>query len=437
MVENYTAMNDYGVSFQAEDGLYLIPPKGMNDPEKIDLQISRQGGGDPKYSPDKLSISGSYVLIEGVTFEHSLGFSGASHLILRNVRAYLCDPRIGLGSAALVEDSTFIFNSGYDWNHAPPAKTTRGNVFWDTWHRVKNGYNDTHLMTPGRSSTLRYNFISGYGNVIGSPRDPENFNIDIYANRIEHAYDDIVEPDGPAVNWRVFDNQFRYFLNGISDAPISKGPFFVVRNVFQDYIQAPFKCRNGARGKTFYYHNVACPQRDPMIYAGFMKNPPPPTQWPIPESEREYKGSAYAPDDDGDWWMRTRNNLLLGGHVPYAVEGGKNFAGNTLDFDYDALGTLSAPGAFSKQGGAHAVMLKSPFSLDGFVNYKAGDLRAAPAMAGSLIDAGEIVKGINDGGPAEWQYKGKGPDIGLVEDGKSLPHVGPRPAAATDKEAKK
>jgi hypothetical protein len=44
-----------------------------------------------------------------------------------------------------------------------------------------------------------------------------------------------------------------------------------------------------------------------------------------------------------------------------------------------------------------------------------------------LVDGGAIVKGVNDGGPAEWQYKGKAPDIGPVEAGESLPHYGPRP----------
>jgi hypothetical protein len=82
--------------------------------------------------------------------------------------------------------------------------------------------------------------------------------------------------------------------------------------------------------------------------------------------------------------------------------------------------------SFKQVGGTHAVMLKSPFDLAGFKDYKGGDLRLSPAVAASLTDAGEIVKGINDGGPEAWQYKGKAPDIGLCEAGEPLPHYGPR-----------
>ena len=429
MVENYTGMNDLGVYLLQPDCVYLIPPKGMGDPAKIDLQVSRQ---DPKWDPQypwtKL-IFAHHILIEGVTFEHSLNLRATSHLILRRVRGYLHDPRISLGDHSLVEDSIFVHNAAPGWNYAPPARTDRGNEFWDSWHRLKNGINDSHLMTPGQSTAIRRNHIYGFSNVILPPADKSNFNIDVYHNLIEFAGDDCVEPDGPGVNWRVYENRFHDFLNGLSDAPVSTGPFFVIRNVFQDFVQSAFKIRNKAKGKTLYYHNVTCPQRDPLVYAG-EKNGPRPATWPLPEAARSYNGFAFAPDESGDIWMRTRNNILIGGDRPYKYHrNDKRPPLESYDFDYDALGWMQdgAQVSFKKVGGEHAVMLKSPFNLAGFVNYRAGDLRLTPAAAATLIDAGELVKGINDGGPEAWQYKGKAPDIGVVEAGEPLPPYGPRP----------
>jgi hypothetical protein len=432
MVENYTGMNDFGVYLLQPECVYLIPPKGMGDPSGIDLQVSSQDPKwDPKYPFTRLMFSGHHLLIEGVTFEHSLNLRFTSHAILRRVRGYLHDPRISLGDHSLVEDSVFIHNAAPDWNFAPPAKTDRGNAFWDSWHRLKNGINDSHLMSPGQATVIRHNHIYGFGNVIGNPADEKNnFNTDVYRNLIEFAGDDCVEPDGPGINWRVYENRFHNFLNGISDAPVSTGPFFVVRNVFQDYVQAAFKIRNKARGKTIYYHNVTCPQKDPLICAGWDAIPPPPPVWPVPEAQRKYDGMAFAPDEGGDLWMRTRNNILLGGDRPYKYHRkDKRPPLESYDFDHDALGWMQdgAVVPFKKIGGRHAVMLKSPFDLAGFVDYKAGDLRLTPAAAAPLVDAGAIVKGVNDGGPAEWQYKGKAPDIGPVEAGESLPHYGPRP----------
>ena len=437
MVENYTAMNDLGVYLLQPDCVYLIPPKGMDDTAKIDLQVSRQDPTwDPKYPVTKIILA-HHILIEGVTFEHSLNLRATSHLILRRVRGFLHDPRISLGDYSLVEDSIFVHNAATGWELAPPARTDRGNEFWDSWHRLKNGINDTHLMTPGKSAVIRYNHIHGFGNVIQYPDDKKNFNIDVYRNLIEFAGDDCVEPDGPGINWRVYENRFHNFLNGLSDSPISTGPFFVVRNIFQDYCQSAFKIRNKAKGKTLYYHNVTCPQRDPLTYAGTKTNGPRPATWPIPEAERPYEGFAFAPDEGGDVWMRTRNNILIGGDRPYKYHRkDKRPPVESYDFDFDALGWMQdgAQKSFKQVGGTHAVMLKSPFDLAGFKDYKGGDLRLSPGVAASLTDAGEIVKGINDGGPEAWQYKGKAPDIGLVEAGEALPHYGPRPAASNDKE---
>jgi hypothetical protein len=224
-----------------------------------------------------------------------------------------------------------------------------------------------------------------------------------------------VEPDGPGVNWRVYDNKFMDFFNGISDAPIGIGPFFVVRNIFAGYMQAGFKVRNGAAGQTFYYHNAVYPQPDLLLYRGDIKEPP--TVWPIPNPT--VTGMVFRCDRDGDTWMRTRNNIFVGGSRPYHAKRA-NLA--TMDFDYNILATVSN-GSIEKTGETHSIE-----GLPKFKDLKAGDLRLADV---SGVDKGEIIKGINDEVPSPWQYKGKAPDIGVCEAGENLPPYGPRTAKGT------
>lgn len=426
MVEDYCRMNETGAFVQEPDALYLVLPKGATDPATADVQISLGKDHEEVSSDNTLTFSGHHVLVESLTFELTASLqsdSKAHHLAFRRIAIYGNNGRrrFQTGAQGLVEDSTFVFNAGKEWAVAPPAKTTRGNR-WDPWGRLKNGCNDTHCIEPMASTVLRHNLFSGFNNVIQYPAPDQNRNIEIHNNLVERAFDDCVEPDGPGVNWRVYDNLFRDFFNGISDAPVDTGPFFVVRNVFAGYMQAAFKVRNGAAGRTLYYHNATYPQPDLVLYS-HSKAPPP--VWPIPDPRAT--GYAFAPDPAGDTWMRTRNNILIGGTKAYTIRNaGKAFKAETMDFDYNVLASVSGTPA-EKCGEAHSIE-----AMPQFKDVKAGDLRLADSGQPG-IDAGEIIKGINDEVPAPYQYKGKAPDMGVCEMGDQLPHYGPRVTVQTDK----
>lgn len=423
MVEDYCRLNKYGAFVQEPDALYVVLPEGVDDPAKADVQISLAEGTEKTSSDNLLSFNGHHVVVEGLTFELTTSLqagANAHHLAFRRIAIYGNNGRrsIRTGSEGLVEDSTFVFNAGYDWAHSAPSKTTRGNR-WDPWGKLKNGCNDTHLVAPAASTVLRYNFMSGFNNVIQYPLPAQNRNIEIHNNLIERAFDDCVEPDGPGINWRVYDNLFRHFWNGISDAPVETGPFFVVRNIFSGYMQAAFKVRNGAAGHTLYYHNAAYPRPELMLYS-HSKEPPP--VWPIPNPRAE--GMCFAPDGTGDTWMRTRNNILIGGSKPYTIRSaGAAFKTETMDFDYNILASVNNSRA-EKCGEAHSLE-----ALPKFKDTTSGDLRLADASQPG-IDKGEIIKGINDEVPPPYQFKGMAPDIGVCEFGSPLPHCGPRPAPA-------
>ncbi|GMV80651.1 MAG: hypothetical protein AMXMBFR7_18350 [Planctomycetota bacterium] len=414
LIENYTGLNKCGIFLQEPDALYAILPEGMDDPARVDVQISR-GNVAQRQSAHVLSFKGHHVLVEGLTFDLTVSLQVAGHHIhFKRIAVYGNNGRnnISTGTYGLIEDSTFVFNTNYDWHHAPPAKISKGNR-WDPWGRVKNGANDTHLVSPAQGTVFRYNYISGFNNVVGPPAPALSKNIEIHHNRFDHVYDDCIEPDGPGVNWRVYENQFSRFINGISDAPVDIGPFFVVRNSFDKYVQGAFKVRNGAAGKTLYYHNVCYPQKNLQIYS----HGPRPEAWPIPNPG--FDGLAFCPDQDGERWMRTRNNILIGGRAAYSVRGDKCVLMDTLDFDYNLLASVNG-GNTRRVGEKHSLS-----GMPVFKDLEKGDLRLMDESQPG-VDSGEIVKGINDEVPAPWQFTGKAPDMGLYEYGAELPQVGPR-----------
>jgi hypothetical protein len=225
--------------------------------------------------------------------------------------------------------------------------------------------------------------------------------------------DDGVEADGRSSNVRIWGNEFRDVLMGISLAPAYDGPTYAIRNLVHrtgvgnnTYTGSPFKFNSGydQSGPMFLFHNT---------------------------------GDAFYPENNGlyikapgSWTMIiARNNIWSG--TDYAVN---NYnTEQTVDFDHDDLwnaeygplvrwaevdyGTLQE---FSDATGQEV----NGLNVDpGFVDPAAGDYSLDPAS--SLIDAGVRIPGIND------DYAGDAPDIGAIEyrPGSSVPGETVDPAA--------
>jgi hypothetical protein len=168
----------------------------------------------------------------------------------------------------------------------------------------------------------------------------------------------------------------------------------------------PIKVRNGANGAALYYHNVCYPTTNNMHA--------------FSSHDGKY---CYAPDGDGVRWMKTRNNIFIADADPYYVS--KRRLGmryNTLDFDYNCLVKINGdkPSPIRIDGEKHSI-----FTMPAFIDAVKGDLRLKDDEQ-ECIDKGEIIKGINDEVPEQYQYKGEAPDIGVYEYGVDLPHYGPR-----------
>jgi hypothetical protein len=398
MIDDATSLNKFGTYFQASDGLYLTLPQGVGDPAKADFQIS-------KASNHHLWFVGHHVVVEDfdieLTVRVKVRFKGTD-FVFRRLNTYgKMQYAFWTGPRALVEDCRFIFNSHWDWITSPPAKNGVR-----AWSKIKNGFNDTAMIACGSHSTYRFNLLRGHSNAIIYSKGFRN--TDIHNNLITLTGDDCVEPDGPFVNGRVFDNKMHHFFNGFSDAPVSVGPVFIVRNIFCGYQQAAFKIRNGANGVALYYHNTCYPNM--KDYRAFSDTP-----------DGRY---AFAPDGDGLRWMRTRNNILMSKKEVYVISSrriGKKRC-ETLDLDYNCLWVMNGGRSKRIVGEKHSVWAKPEFT-----DVTKGDMRLKEEQP--CVDAGDIIKGINDEVPAPYQYKGKAPDLGAHEFGTPLPLYGPRGVA--------
>ena len=185
----------------------------------------------------------------------------------------------------------------------------------------------------------------------------------------------------------------------------------MVRNVFCGYQQAAFKIRNGANGAALYYHN---------------------TCYPGSENVRAYSDTpdgpyCFAPDGDGVRWMIARNNILVARREAYVISASRIGARRaaTLDLDYNCLWTLVGRTSKRIVGESHSI-----HALPKFMDLPNADLRLN-GPDNPCIDAGEVIKGINDDVPERYQYAGKAPDLGAYELGAPLPHYGPRPISET------
>lgn len=271
-------------------------------------------------------------------------------------------------------------------------------VFSWPWDAVKatDHENDAITLAGGRGAIVARNTIHDVFNGVyaGSFDDDHNpalaFDVDVYGNRLARIGDDGFEPEGACVNARFHDNTVDRIHNGVSLAPITYGPTWVVRNRFTNYQESGFKVSNDSTGRVWLLHNTCFtddPDHNGMNVSGAFSN------------------------------IVFRNNVVRG--TSYAIESTQMVGTNDLDYDawfttrgapsvkwndvrYDDLAAFCAATSLECHGVGADPKLEAPASF-----------RFAPASGSPLIDAAERLYGVND------DYAGAGPDIGYVERGST------------------
>ncbi|MCE9616701.1 MAG: right-handed parallel beta-helix repeat-containing protein [Lentisphaerae bacterium] len=282
-----------------------------------------------------------------------------------------------------------------------------------SWNAVKNNpdfsfeaggiviYGSTNV---NEANVIRFNTFSNmfdgsflYSTLAAGPTK----HMDFHDNHLMDCADDGIETDGFGSNVRIYANTFRDFLSGISVAPCTPGPTYIMRNVmagspaFGADARLPIKFNVGGlltNQWIYLYHNTF--STDVTGQDGFIM----------------YSYSKWTN-------VISRNNIYAGQRYAFYSTADPN----PIDFDYDNLYDASgAPFArwkslpyntFAQFQAASGQELHG-WSVDpGFTNAPAQDFRLLPGSA--MIDLGISIPGVND------DFIGRAPDVGAFEFGST------------------
>jgi hypothetical protein len=213
------------------------------------------------------------------------------------------------------------------------------------------------------------------------------FDVDVYHNYIHNIADDALEPEGACVNHRFRNNTIDSSFVGVSIAPVTQGPTWVLRSTFTNYTGRAIKLASNSNGIALFYHN---------------------TFWTTAPSVND--ADLITPVGN----VKMRNNILQSaGYSIYQVPKG-TFG---IDADYNNwYSDMDEPhfkwqninyysiSAFCTLTGLEC---HGRDDLPGLSNPAAGDFTLTPMSLN--IDRGIPIPGINDG------FVGDAPDLGAFE----------------------
>lgn len=378
------------------EGWYMKPNssrlyvRSLDDPSKHTWQIPRYNHAFDVIGRDWIWIEGFEMRYYGVTDGCGVCAKNASHLVVR--RNNIHNMQLGVyvnwnGSEAQGNDTRIELNQISD----PPVNE------WP-WAAVKGSTMEgTAIVLRGHiGAILRGNELHHFFNGIytGSSASSaiENYALaldaDIYDNRIHHISDDALEPEGACVNHRFRDNLIDSAFVGVSLAPITQGPVWVLRSQITNFTSTSFKWDLASDGLVLIYHNTAwtsAKDLNAMSVIRAMHN--------VILRNNIFQGNGYAFESpvtgltghswDYDNWYTTRAD-------------GPRFKWEKVP--YDTLAEVCSATTLECNG--HE-------SAPGFVNPTGGDFSLQAASPN--VDRGVLLPGINE------DYQGNAPDLGAVE----------------------
>jgi hypothetical protein len=365
------------------------------------------------------------VVIEGPDRGRAVSASRLKHVIFEGLTVRNASGGMNLTSSASVTVRRCRFlqvHSGIQADGQQERLFISDNVFEGLcrWQERAPG-EDRAIELSGVGHVVAYNRISGFKDGVDTrPAYPVRA-IDIHNNDISECVDDGIELDFSEQNTRAYQNRLTNCAMGISFQPVRGGPAYAVRNVLYNIGLESFKLHLTPPGPGHVTSGGV------ILHNTVVKTSVPFRVWSNEGPARHYY---------------LRNNLLIGGQGPYAIE--LTCPIEESDWDYDAY--VGGPfGKFARWNGQsyasldefraatqeekHGLLL--PWSDDLFASGVArptdlaeqypvsvNDLRLGPRSP--AIDRGVALPSVNDG------YRGQAPDLGAIEEGDPLPHYGPR-----------
>lgn len=328
----------------------------------------------------------------------------ASHVVIRKNRIH--NMQLGVyvnwtGGEDRGNDTRIEYNEIYD-----PSVNE-----W-AWKAVKgSSMEGTAIVLRGHvGAIVRNNDIRQYFNGIytGSSAALQNpavaFDADIYNNRIRLVSDDGLEPEGACVNHRFRNNTVDSMLVGISLAPVTYGPVWVMRSTFTNFSGTSIKWDFNSDGHALIYHNTSWTNVSGLNAMSMLR-----PAHNVTMRNNVFQGNGYAFEEPlsgstGQDW--DYNNW-------YTTRASPHFKWENVN--YATIADLCRGARLECNGHENPPVLNNPLG---------GNFTLSPGSPN--IDRGVRIPGIND------DFSGGAPDIGAFETAFGVPPTDtPPPASAT------
>jgi hypothetical protein len=362
--------------------------RSVDNPSSHTWQVPRRNHAFDVDGREWLWIEGFEMQFYGTNTEGcGVCTTNASHVVIRRNKIH--NMQLGIfvkwnGSENQGNDTRIEFNEIYDPSVAEwPWNAIKGSSMEGTAIVVRG-----HIGAIVRGNDLHHFFNGIY---TGSSAALENpaiaFDADIYENHIHHILDDGLEPEGACVNQRFRNNTVDSTLVGISLAPVTQGPVWVLRSLFINYTGTSIKWDLNSDGIVLIYHNTSWTNSVGLNAMSMIR--------PVHNAvlrNNIFQGNGFAFEEPftgstgQDWnydnWYTTRASP----HFKWE------------NIPYNTIGELCAATGLECQGHEDA---------PGLTNPNGGDFTL---FSSSLnIDRGVMIPGIND------NFAGSAPDVGAYE----------------------
>jgi hypothetical protein len=365
--------------------------RSQDDPSSHTWQIPRRNYAFDINSRDWLWIEGFEVRFYGATTSGcGICALNASHIVIRKNKIH--NMQLGVyinwtGADNQGNDTRIEYNEIYDPNvDRFPWTAVKGSSMEGTGIVVRG-----HIGAIVRGNDI-HNFFNGiYTGISGvaSQNPAIAFDVDVYNNHIHEISDDALEPEGACVNHRFRSNMIESTFVGVSLAPITQGPTWVLRSVIANYTKRSVKWALNSDGVVLLYHNTSwtnaanvtamdliTPVRNSVMRNNIFRS----TGYSFVEVPTGSTGNDW----DYDNWYTTRG--LSGYHFLWENRNYTNIAKLCAGTRLECLGHDNDPGFADPAAGDFTLLSSSP-----------------------NIDRGIVIPGIND------DFKGTAPDLGAYE----------------------
>jgi hypothetical protein len=392
-----------------------------------------------------IRVSGDHVVVDGLILQHlgtALRLDGADYVVVRNNLMRGNDTGIRASTSASASEgswSDFALIEGNDISCSP----TFFHREWELGHDVI-GTSGLSLSSGG-NHVIRRNKVHDVENGIfaGAPWGDAstmgniryNAGTVMIDNELYRIGDDSFELDGPVYNQVINGNNMHDVFVGISAAPLSVGPLWMVRNTFYltnryfpdgsldltGTYMFPYGAwkyntggRGGGTGPSLIYHNTSVVMLDPASplksIAAFS------TVWSnTPGFVVKTRNNSWVVNPGNKILWVEKDDIVGDGHP---VE---------IDMDYDNLWVDLSKDSAYYLGISPGNRTNSLQDIQNQYGLEAHGMSVLPAYRepsqsdfsipedSPLVDAGIRIPGIND------DYRGSAPDIGSYEVGSAGP----------------